>query len=62
MTIKRYPKPEEDHSWQSVLEIANAYNCVVKLGGRQTARRKARNPGRLVVNGVYVDHCFFAVV
>ena len=59
----QYPARELDHSWRTIEDIAESYACVVKLGGRQTQRRKTRaSVGRLCVKGVHVEQCFYAIV
>eukprot|EP00974_Lingulodinium_polyedra_P107139 10372120-Lingulodinium_polyedra.AAC.1 len=48
VTKARYPAREEPRSWKKHEELAETYACVVKLGGRQTAKRTARAMGRIV--------------
>ena len=63
MTKAQYPSWELGHSWRVIEELADSYACVVKLGGRQTQRRKTRaSVGRLCVKGANVDQCFYAIV
>ena len=63
VTKAKYPAKEERASWTSHETIADEYSCVVKLGGRQTAKRSGRKaPARLVVKGIHVEKCFLALL
>ena len=63
VTKAKYPAKEERASWASHETIADEYSCVVKLGGRQTQKRKGRAaPARLVVKGIHVEQCFLALL
>ena len=63
VTIKAYPSQGQPHSWKAIEELADHYSCRVKLGGRQTEKRKNRaSVARLSVKGVHVMDCFYAIV
>ena len=63
MTKAAYPPQGQPHSWRAIEELAECYACVVKLGGRQTQKRKTRaSVARLCVKGAHVKECFYAIV